>query len=71
MLVDGKLIKDTQGRGIRQLQIMLERQLLADQRQRLTEEQARVAAEQAAIQQAEAQQRMSEQNRMASGMCKL
>ncbi|KAI9006562.1 hypothetical protein CLU79DRAFT_779993 [Phycomyces nitens] len=30
------------------LQILLERQLLADQRQRLTEEQARVAAEQAA-----------------------
>ncbi|KAJ8661177.1 hypothetical protein O0I10_002925 [Lichtheimia ornata] len=60
--------KVIEGRGIRQLQIMLERQLLADQRQRLTEEQARVAAEQAAIQQAEAQQRMSEQNRMASGM---
>ncbi|CDS05326.1 hypothetical protein LRAMOSA07855 [Lichtheimia ramosa] len=60
--------KVNEGRGIRQLQIMLERQLLADQRQRLTEEQARVAAEQAAIQQAEAQQRMNEQNRMASGM---
>ncbi|KAI9316796.1 hypothetical protein BX666DRAFT_1946924 [Dichotomocladium elegans] len=48
------------------IQIMLDRQKLADQRQRLTEEQARVAAEQAAKQQQELIRMQEEQARAAA-----
>ncbi|KAI8142495.1 hypothetical protein BJV82DRAFT_488302, partial [Fennellomyces sp. T-0311] len=58
--------KMTEGGGTKQLQILLERQLLADQRQRLTEEQARVAAEQAALQQQEMLRIQAEQARLAA-----
>ncbi|KAI9262360.1 hypothetical protein BDA99DRAFT_511004 [Phascolomyces articulosus] len=57
-------VKIATGGGEKQLRILLERHILADQRQRLTEEQARVAAEQAAFQQEMI--RIQEQQRLAA-----